>query len=630
MQKELRKAIDPKDMGSTSVYDPLKAEDKTLFTVLSVLTKNQERYDAALSTLHGEMSDHRTRFATRTQGYITHNVDSHQWYVFNGMLCVRCPYWFLFKCVDLVSQGLEREARLVGRGIKTGVEATCKAIGLDVATLKGKSSKDKVAALYGELTSKLASRSIEVESFVTLTRNLDALMLAVNEQSKLALEARRIRDGQYPIRLLEQVAVGQYGVSHNEEDYDRDGQHVVVKNGTLDLRYIMEPERLLIESLPSHLNTLCMNAFYDPLATCPTVEAQFNQVFLQPGVTEAEAPYLLKFSRILFGGCLDGSTTKETLLMLYGASGTGKSILLNATKNVLGSYGVEVDGNFFIKNPSRGKGDATAHIAKVVRPRLIIATEPPHGELDETFIKSWTGGDAQSYRPPYAKEEKNFKPHGQLMLSTNDLPRLSGDDAVIDRGRIAVHQTSNKIPEATRKGTDKFYQELELENNGYLNMLLQGLRERRTYQDRPPLPASIASDVKEYAEIFDTTRTFFEACNIVTDLSSKEPGITVAKLYELYVGFVGPGAKDTLTKDGLTGKLKGKGFRSKQVKLKGKNERYWLGVKQSTEGKSTPERKETVRTPYTENVLPQTAPVHSSNGHSVNSLDMELEIPEDL
>lgn len=605
--------VSKEEVAKAFSYTARSEEDRLLFHVLDMLATQQEALDERLSELSPTTLDHGIRFALRSYGYVTFNKDLKKWYVFNGRFCQEAPRWFLIKIVDLVSKGLARESLHVGKITQKDIETLCTEIGVSAASLKGKSRKDKVEALKKELLTRVASGEVAHEKFPSLFQALEKLTTKVASASTLEYESRHIRDGKGPLTLLEQASCT-YGIEHTSADYDKDGLLVVVQNGTLDLRNLDAPDHLLRPSHPEDLNTLCMNVVYDPTAKAPLVEEQLKWVFLQPDIdSEDTQEAMLRYARMLFGGVLDGTRTKGTFLILSGIPGSGKSIILGALSDVMGSYAVHVDGNFFLYNPNRGKGDATPHLAKVVNKRLVIASEVPEAAsklMDEKLVKEWTGGDMLSYRGLYS-EEKTFKPNGQLVMSTNELPRLSGDRAVGDRHRLAVHHCSRTVPETKRRDEDLFRKELLQEGSGFLNILLQGLKERNSVTGRITPPVSILHRTSDYVNSQDEIALFVEEHKIQANPLSETYGVSSEELYTAYVAYKGAGSTDLLSMKMFTTKLEGRGFQKKRT-AKGV---VWKGIFLPKEEK-TPVKKD-VRLPDT---------IVSSNGHKVETpLDLTLE-----
>jgi P4 family phage/plasmid primase-like protien len=600
-------------------YTPKSEEETSLFGILRMLSLTQEELDKPLSEMPPAMLDDGNRFALRTKQYVTYAEDIKKWFVFNGRYCQEAPKWFLFKCVDLVSQGLERESR---------VQYALRDVSLDALVsrfcknkpLSGSDLSSKLVELQDRVMDYLNEHPEENLHPDSILPEIYKVANAHNQAGALLAEAQKIREGKQPVMLLEQSA-GCYGVLHKSEDYDKDGLLKVVQNGTLDLRFLDTPEQLLRPSLPTDLNTMCMNVAYNPLATAPHVEEQLSWVFIQPGLEDNQKPEMLKYARMLLGGALDSTRVKGTFLILSGIAGSGKSILLSALSHIFGTYVAHVDGSFFLDNPNRGKGDASPHLAKVVSKSLVIATEVKNAsssQLDEAFIKLWTSGtDYITYRGLY-QDEKSFLPRGQLVMSTNELPRLSGDKAVGDRHRLAVHHCSRTVPPEMRQDENILQDTLAKEAPGFLNILLQGLRERNVIQGRIVPPASLVEYTSEYVASQDEVEEFFKACSIEANPQDGKRGASSEMLYQAYVKHKGENSTDLLSLKMFSMKLQGRGFR----KIRTEKGFFWKGIVIPEKGKGKPPVQ------ATKDMEPVAASANGNgnghNGHSSTSLLQDL------
>lgn len=599
-------------------FTPKTDEDKSLFAVLDRLAAQQEHFDENLSKLPATIRHHAHRYAIRMQGHVTFNKDTKEWYVFNGVYCQQAPKWFLIRGLDLLSKGLAREAALLNDKSQAGIEGICKILSVKSSTLKGKSRKEKVELLRKELYTQLTASKLEPEKLPALLKDLEHLESITAQAATLLYEAHRILDNRTPITVLEQVAC-EYGVEHVNSDYDSDGLLKVVLNGTLDLRYLGDEGKILRTSRPEDLNTMCMNVAYNPLATAPNVQKQLEWVFLQPNIEEAEKEGMLRYARMMLGGTLDSTRTKGTLLILSGIAGSGKSILLNSFSDVLGSYTSTVDGTFFLDNPSRGKGDASPHMAKVVGKALVLSTEIKNAAsstMDEAMIKAWTGGDPLSYRQLYGKEH-SFKPNGQLVMSTNELPRLTGDKSVGDRHRLAVHHCSRTVPPEMRRDEDSLRRELLEEGSGFLNILLQGLAERNAVEGRIKPPLSIEEYTREYVASSDEVQQFFDACNIRANPQDGTKGLQSTALYKMYVDYKGASATDLLSIAMFSTKLQGRGYSIKHTKTGN----YWKGVFPAEDSsRQAPIRRDTSPIPINSTVVQDTTDIEAQLAEMAASL----------
>jgi phage/plasmid-associated DNA primase len=555
-------------------YTPSESE-KQSFTILKNLACDQVLLDKKLSAYDATTQSHALRFRERTKLHFTFNRDSNMWYFFNGVYCEEARRSILFGAIKLVSEGLTRESALVAAACEHALKDLCKDAGLEYDNLKKSSLVDRCDEIRAKLVVMFGGAAALSARVQEMKNKLDSIRSQAKHAASLAHDASTIKTGDHPFNLLKHVA-GIPGIEHTLEEYDSDGLLKVCKNGTLDLRFCdptnhpdlfaqFEKDRSVIlrPSLPTDLNTMCMDTVYDPAAKAPLFEEQLEWVGCQPNVPEEEHKEIIEYFKKIFGGALDSTRVKGTFLTISGVAGSGKSVLVNTVGKVLGTYTAHVEGTFFLDNPHRLKGDAAPHLVKVVNKAIVIATEVKNAAtqyLDEQFIKSWTGYDEISYRPMYDKKERNFRPTGQLVMTTNEKPKLSGDKAVNDRYRLAVHHCERTTSEAKRKDEDRLYSALMAQSAGVLNILLDGLIARNRIEGRIPQPPTILQDTIKYTNDHDEVESFFNETGVKVGVFPAAQCAGVTELFTKYMEYKN-NAPDALSSKLFSAKLEGRGFR---------------------------------------------------------------------
>jgi putative DNA primase/helicase len=200
---------------------------------------------------------------------------------------------------------------------------------------------------------------------------------------------------------------------------DRDGLLLTCANGTLDLRTAE-----LRDHDPADLITRGTSVAYNPEAKCSLWLRFLDEVF----AGDAE---LIEFIRRLVGYCLTGQTKEHILAVFHGAGCNGKSTFIGVLKHLLGDYAVTAAFDTFVRQ--RNGGGPRNDLARLHRARLVSASESGEGRhLDEATVKEITGGDTITARFLYG-EYFEFQPEFKLILITNYLPRVAGDDDAIWR-----------------------------------------------------------------------------------------------------------------------------------------------------------------------------------------------------
>ncbi|MEX9967703.1 DUF5906 domain-containing protein, partial [Providencia stuartii] len=74
------------------------------------------------------------------------------------------------------------------------------------------------------------------------------------------------------------------------------------------------------------------------------------------------------------------------------AGSNGKSTFIQIIQSLMGSYATQINSDVLMMN--KNSGGPNASLAKLLGKRLVVANElPENGRLDDTLIKSMTGGD---------------------------------------------------------------------------------------------------------------------------------------------------------------------------------------------------------------------------------------------
>jgi putative DNA primase/helicase len=192
-----------------------------------------------------------------------------------------------------------------------------------------------------------------------------------------------------------------------------------VLNGVIDLR----TGELREHRRGDYLTKLCPTAF-DPDAACPGWCQFLAAVFGKDAA-------LVRFVQKFFGYAVTGDVREHAMAILYGSGSNGKTTLLNTVGAVLG-------GDYCWSAPSEllTAGFADRHpteVADLFGRRLVSVQEFPKGKpLNEPLVKRLTGGDPVTARR-MREDFWTFAPTHKFMVSTNNMPRISGTDEGIWR-----------------------------------------------------------------------------------------------------------------------------------------------------------------------------------------------------
>jgi putative DNA primase/helicase len=159
----------------------------------------------------------------------------------------------------------------------------------------------------------------------------------------------------------------------------------------------------------------------------PHAERFFADVF--------ETASLITYMQTQFGYCLTGETVARCFFVWYGIGSNGKSECSKILKRVLGDFFTTLAPKAVMtwKDSNNGPGNASPHLVTLAKARCAMVSETgPNDSINENFVKSWTGSDEICVRALYADEEK-IKPQAKLVIQTNNKPKISAEQAIIDR-----------------------------------------------------------------------------------------------------------------------------------------------------------------------------------------------------
>jgi putative DNA primase/helicase len=227
---------------------------------------------------------------------------------------------------------------------------------------------------------------------------------------------------------------------------------------------------------------------------------------------------LIKLVQEAFGYSLTADTSHRVSFWLVGASGTGKSTLLNVLTALAGDSYTTIDLDQIGQNEYQ--------LADVVGKRLVTFTEPSTGAvLNDGAYKRLVSQDVTRARLPYG-EPFNFVPICKVWGAMNATPRVvDRSDAVFNRVYIIPMNTI--IPDEHRD--PYLIDKLKAELPGIFNWALRGL-ERLRQNGKFTHCGQVERARKEFRAENDTEQAFIE------DWFDRDPTGQV-KARELYIAY---------------------------------------------------------------------------------------------
>jgi putative DNA primase/helicase len=292
---------------------------------------------------------------------------------------------------------------------------------------------------------------------------------------------------------------------------DRDKFLLNVENGTIDLR-----TGELGPHDPADFITKIAPVAFDPEAKCPTFLRVVNWI------TKGDREFV-NYLRRAFGYCLTGDTTEQVFFFVIGPGRTGKSVLANVLRELLGEYGLQASmDSFLAKQYDNG---IPTDIARLRGARVVVATEANFDrQIDEAKLKTMTGGDPLVAR--FMRQDLfQFMPEFKLLLIANDFPRVRASSDAFWR-RVRVIPIDRKIP--AKQVDPNLMEKLRAEYPGILAWAVRGCLSWQ--QHGLPMPSVVKEGTERWRGFADVIKRF------VIDCCELDPRAQVAasEIYETY------------------------------------------------------------------------------------------------
>ncbi|GGK59901.1 hypothetical protein Ppa06_26380 [Planomonospora parontospora subsp. parontospora] len=155
------------------------------------------------------------------------------------------------------------------------------------------------------------------------------------------------------------------------------------------------------------------------------------------------------FVQRLVGYAMLGKVTEHVMPIWTGTGANGKGTLRDALMTAFGDYAIEIDPAMLMESKHERHG---AFKMRLRGARLVFCSETEKGRrFAEATMKRLVGGDPIEANLMH-KNPITFDPSHTLIMLTNHLPAVSGDDPAVWR-RLLVVPFDVVIPEHERDGT---------------------------------------------------------------------------------------------------------------------------------------------------------------------------------
>ncbi len=259
-------------------------------------------------------------------------------------------------------------------------------------------------------------------------------------------------------------------------------------------------------------------------------------------------PDVRSFVRRLMGSALLGEVRDHVMPILNGEGANGKGVFRSAIMHALGPYAVEVDPALLIDGKH---GRHLTFLMELRGKRVVFCSETSQGaKFNEAEMKRLVGGDPiQANR--MRRDPITFLPSHTLIMITNHLPQISGDDAANWR-RVLVIPFDVVIPEHERD--PELPERLRLAAPAILSWLRDGWLEYQQIGLCPP--EAVRLRTKQYQEDNDALAQF------ITERCMKSMAATVKprELYEAWCRWCGKNGEVSGTEKAFSMSLGKRGF----------------------------------------------------------------------
>ncbi|HYH67312.1 MAG TPA: phage/plasmid primase, P4 family, partial [Urbifossiella sp.] len=359
----------------------------------------------------------------------------------------------------------------------------------------------------------------------------EAAVAAAEKDQKAAEDALKWAKKSQDARLLAgmlKLARTDLAIDKGSAQFDTARYLLNCPNGTVNLR----TGELRPHDPTDYITKLCPTN-YDPAAAAPRYRKFLAQILPDAAVAD--------YVREVGGYAATGEVSDQSVHFFVGDGSNGKSVLLKLWAEVLGEYAAAAPPEVIA---DRGESRHPTEKMILRGARLVVCHESAEGDtLNEQRVKALTGSDAITARG--MKENfSTFSPTHTLVLATNVLPTVTGDDHAIWRRVRLVRFDVRFWTEADRKlYPDRDYpddlqadamlgERLHQEAEGVLADLVANAAEFYGNEQRLRPPAAVSALVKEYRESEDHMGRFFRGWQ--ADINA---AVSARTFYELFAAW---------------------------------------------------------------------------------------------
>lgn len=263
-------------------------------------------------------------------------------------------------------------------------------------------------------------------------------------------------------------------------------------------------------------------------------------------------PDVRSFVQRLFGYAMLGKVTEHVMPIFTGTGANGKGTLRDAVMSAYGDYSIEVDPAILMESKHERHG---AFKMRLRGARLVFCSETEKGKrFAEATMKRLVGGDPIEANLMH-KNPITFDPSHLLIMLTNHLPAVSGDDPAVWR-RILVVPFDVVIPESERDGS--LPERLKKSAPAVLGWVYDGWLDYQEQGLNPPEVVRVRT--QEYQAASDVLGRFLEERTISTPHGT----VRARELFNAWTGWCIASGEQSGTEKAFAESLANRGYAKKR------------------------------------------------------------------
>lgn len=409
---------------------------------------------------------------------------------------------------------------------------------------------------------EIDARDSIISEYVIFARCLYTKLPLIGDSEKRAKAFQRIQFFNSTNGRSHILQLAAHSLLMRSEDFDQNEDYLNLQNGTLE--FVGDDIILREHRKDDLLSHICNVSYIPELGVSDTWVKHIKTV--SSGDSDLGANY-----QFMMGYLLQGGNPLEKFTFMTGAGRNGKSVTLRTLSYILGDYAIDINPVTLMENGNKSNSPER----KLMRGRRLITAQETRKNTDNVkdtcnidtgFIKACSGRDAVSFRDNHGNVVDSFYVYGQIVLSTNNLPRVE-DSTTAFWDRIVVLPFPHYFPDGERiTNLDEVFRK---ESDKIFNWLIEGWRMYRKTKRFEPC-AAVAEKIESYQMEADEYAPFVSAY-ITRDPDGTVSATDLYGLYQEWCRFMGrPIKSDVIFK---------KEFKIRYHSVKRNNGLVYVGIK---------------------------------------------------